>query len=318
MTALALEPQPLAFRVRPPADECFDSWIDRVAAAHETTRPLLFRHLGLEVALASLDLARGVRGLASDQHFAVYQMIGQLAWAVQIEAQQIESTFLNIDASAVLPRRQRRYVCPRCWQQARQDGRALIIRKEWILRMSWRCQAHDLPLCRLPTAEGPIPERGRDGWLSAALARAESLRWGLTYRPRLVEWNAEGIDRLERASRKRFKGEKQAYVDRFQANLFHFAHDRIAMLALAHSCMGKATWGFERLVALDLPERPGQEAMTLRPPKLSPRSWRIGKGRSRCRSYDAGALDLVLAYTHLQVRRDARARIEAQFGRFLP
>ena len=33
MTVHALEPQPLAFRVRPQADECFDSWIDRVAAA---------------------------------------------------------------------------------------------------------------------------------------------------------------------------------------------------------------------------------------------------------------------------------------------
>ena len=251
MTAHALEPQPLAFRVRPQADECFDSWIDRVAAAHETTRLALFRHLGLETALASMDLARGTRGLANEQYFAADQMIGQLAWAVQIEAHQVEDTFLNVQASAVLPRRQRRYVCPRCWQQAWQDGRAPIIRKEWILRMSWRCQVHDLPLCRLPVADGAMSERAVGSWLSGALARAESLRWGLETRPRLVEWNAEGVDRLVRASRKRFKGEKQAYVDRFQANLFHFAHDRIAMLALAHSRVGKATWGFERLVALE-------------------------------------------------------------------
>jgi len=292
MTALALEPQSLAFRVRPQADECFDSWIDRVAVAHETTRTSLFRHLGIDVALAGMDLARGTRDLSSDQHFVVYEMIGQLAWAVQIEAQQVEGTFLNVEASAVLPRRQRRYVCPRCWQQAHRDGQALIIHKEWILRMSWRCRAHDLPLCRLPAVEGAMSERAADAWLSGAVARAESLRWGLDFRPRLFAWNAEGLGRLVRASRKRFKGEKQAYVDRFQANLFHFAHDRIVMLALAHSRVSKATWGFERLVALELPERPGRKAMTLQPPKPSPRSWRIGKGRDRLRSYEAGALDI--------------------------
>lgn len=316
MTVHALEPQPLAFRVRPQADECFDSWIDRVAAAHETTRPALFRHLGLETALASMDLARGTCGLANEQYFAVYQMIGQLAWAVQIEPQQIEGTFLNVEASAVLPRLERRYVCSRCWQQASQDGRAPIIRKEWILRMSWRCQVHDLPLCRLPVADGAMSKRAVGSWLSGTLARAESLRWGLELRPRLVEWNAEGVARLVRASRKRFKGEKQAYVDRFQANLFHFAHDRIAMLALAHSRVGKATWGFERLVALKLPERPGREVMTLKPPKLPPRRWRIGKRRLPSASYNVGALDIVLAYAHLRVRRDAQTQVEAQFGRF--
>jgi hypothetical protein len=243
MTAHALEPQPLAFRVRPQADECFDSWIDRVAAAHETTRPALFRHLGLESALATMDMARGTRGLAVDQYFAVDQMIGQLAWAVQVEPQQVEDTFLNVEASAVLPRRQRRYVCPRCWQQAWQDGRAPIIRKEWIWRMSWRCRHHDFPLCRLPAMEGMMSERARRAWIDKALAKAENLHQGLDYRSRLIEWNAEGVDRLLRANRKRFKGEKQAYVDRFQANLFHFAHDRIAMLALAHSQCGKGDLG---------------------------------------------------------------------------
>lgn len=305
MTVHALEPQPLAFRVRPQTDECFDSWIDRVAAAHETTRPELFRHLGLETKLASMDLARGTCGLANEQYFAVYQMIGQLAWAVQIEPQQVEGTFLNVEASAVLPRRQRRYVCPRCWQQAWQDGRAPIICKEWILRMSWRCQVHDLPLCRLPVAEGAMSTQAVGSWLSSALARAERLRWGLELRPRLVEWNAEGVDRLVRASRKRFKGEKQAYLDRFQANLFHFACDRIAMLALAHSRLGKATCGFERLVSLDLPQYTTREVMTLRPLTPSPQSWRIGKGRRLLRRYDCKVIDLAMTYAHLRVRRSA-------------
>ena len=50
MIALGLEPEPLAFRVRPLADECFDSWIDRVTRAHETTRAALFRHVEAQMA----------------------------------------------------------------------------------------------------------------------------------------------------------------------------------------------------------------------------------------------------------------------------
>lgn len=119
-------------------------------------------------------------------------------------------------------------------------------------------------------------------------------------------------------SRKRFKGEKQAYVERFQANLYHFACDRIAMLALAHSRVGKATWGFERLVSLDLPQGTGREAMTLRPPTPSPRSWRIGKGRRLLRRYDCKVLDLVMTYARLRERRDAQTQVEAKFGRFAP
>ena len=43
---------------------------------------------------------------------------------------------------------------------------------------------------------------------------------------------------------------------------------------------------------------------------------RIGKGFDRPRNYEAGALDILLAYAHLQARRDGQARAEAQFGRF--
>jgi hypothetical protein len=318
MTALALEPQPLAFRVRPQADECFDSWIDRVADAHEATRITLFRHLGVDAALAALDFARGMRGIPIDQQFAVHQMIGQLAWAVHIEPEQIESTFLNVDASAVLPRRLRRYVCPGCWQEARREGRAAIIRKEWILRMSWRCRLHDIPLVRLPVVEETMSGGTVDAWLVGALAEAESLRRGLGYRPRLVEWNVAGIDGLLRASRKRFKGEKQGYLDRFLKNRFHFARHRIAMLALAHSRVDKATWGFEQLVAMELPERPGQNEATLQPPRRLPRSWRIGKGRGRRGTFEADVLEVLLAYAHLRDRRDAPRRVDAQFDRHLP
>ena len=65
MIDLGLEPEPLAFRVRPQADECFDSWVDRLAGAHDTDRAGLLRHLGLDPALARIDLACGRGGLGA-------------------------------------------------------------------------------------------------------------------------------------------------------------------------------------------------------------------------------------------------------------
>ena len=51
------EIEPLAFRVRPLPEECFESWLRRLAARHETTPKALFRHLGIDAALADRDLA---------------------------------------------------------------------------------------------------------------------------------------------------------------------------------------------------------------------------------------------------------------------
>ncbi len=45
------EIEPLAFRVRPLPEECFESWLRRLAARHETTPKALFRHLGIDAAL---------------------------------------------------------------------------------------------------------------------------------------------------------------------------------------------------------------------------------------------------------------------------
>lgn len=172
------EAEPLALRVRPQAEECFDSWIERVAVAHETTQGALFRHLGIDAKLASQDLARGTSGVALEHHFAVNRTVGQLAWAVQAEPEQIQSTFLDVnDAALLLPRRLRRFACARCWQDALRDGRPRIIRKEWILQMSWRCRGHDLPLSKVPVIDGATTDQEVHAWLGSALAAAESLRW---------------------------------------------------------------------------------------------------------------------------------------------
>ena len=146
MMELGLDPEPLAFRIRPQPDECFNSWIGRVAIAHEITRSALLRHLGIDPAMAGMDLALGKRGFGEVWHGGVDRLVEQLAWAVQTEPARIAATFLGCDAAALLPRRLRAYACARCWYEALRAGKPRIIRREWILRASWRCRQHGLPL----------------------------------------------------------------------------------------------------------------------------------------------------------------------------
>jgi hypothetical protein len=312
------EPEPLALRILPESGECFDSWIERVAAAHETNRPMLFRHLGIDESMAKLDLARGTFGLPVAEHFPILLMVGRLAWAVQTEADIVEATFLNADGSMLLPRRLRRYVCVHCWQEAGRNGRPPIILKQWILRMSWRCRLHDLPLCLAPMAVGRTADPDWSDWLGGALARVESLRGGLDYRVRFIEWNAICLDKLARGCRKRIKGPQQSYLERFQANLFHFSHDRIAMLALAHSRKGGAVWGFERLTTIGLPERPEPHAESLKrpkPPKRAMRQRTVHNHLTVRRATLMEPIAVLRAYADLRQRRDDRVMAQARFGR---
>ena len=74
------EIEPLAFRVRPLAGECFESWLHRLAARHETTRKALFSHLGIETALATCDLASLADGTAERRRV----IVERLAWATAL------------------------------------------------------------------------------------------------------------------------------------------------------------------------------------------------------------------------------------------
>ena len=313
------ELEPLALRVRPQDEECFDSWIERLAVAHDTTRGALFRHLGIDASLATLDLAQGTRGVAREHHVAMLQTVAQLAWAVQAEWEQIQGTFLDVVGAVLLPRRLRHYVCARCWQDALREGRPRIIHKEWILRMSWRCRRHDLPLSKLPVIDGATTDQDVRSWLGGALTGAESLRWGLDYREAMIERNEVCLDKLIRQSRRRLKGRQQDYGDRFGANHFHFARDRIAMLALAHSQAGRGVWGFERLIACGLAERPGRNVESLKAPSPAKRlaaRWRAGQASAPRRAFEAELLPVLLAYAHVRERRDAKALAQARFGHF--
>lgn len=293
-----LEPEPLAFRVRPQAEECVDSWLDRLTAAHETTRSALFRHLGINPALASMDLARGKVGLDPTWHAALDHLVERLAWAVQTGSARVEQSFLACEAEALLPRRLRRYACARCWYEARLEGKPLIILREWILRACWRCSLHEAPLSDMAEIGrwDEAPRRRID--LVDLVFRAERLRWKIPVRPGAIWTNATFIETLVgSAEGQDMTPPARSYQEKFSANLFHYSADRIALLVLAHSGRPRGVRRFERLIATRLPERPTPGGGTLDPEKRSYR--RMSHASSRPRAFAASLYDLLCAYSAL-------------------
>lgn len=131
---------PLAFRVLPQPEEFFDSWLDRLAQRHDTSRNDLFEFLGLEAGIARLDLASGLETIASAASIVV---IERLAWAVQCKVSVVQATFVPASGMYLLPPRVRYYGCPQCWLESCQSGRPLMILREWVLRQSWHCRMHE-------------------------------------------------------------------------------------------------------------------------------------------------------------------------------
>ncbi len=140
------DPEPLAFRVKPRQDEAFDSWIGRLASSHEVSRAELYSHLDCDRRLASLDLARGILAVSSQNRSAFNRLIDKLAWSVQTEREFIEATFVSAPDAALLPPTSRQFGCAKCWHDALDRGQPLIIKREWVLRASWLCSRHHLPL----------------------------------------------------------------------------------------------------------------------------------------------------------------------------
>lgn len=320
MIALGLEPEPLAFRVRPLADECFDSWIDRMIRVHETTRAALFRHVGIEPALAGYDLARGAQGLDVAWHSAFANLVERLAWAVQCESGRISATFLACEATDVLPRRLRRYACARCWYEAGRAGKPMIVHREWILRASWRCQKHELPLsdmASLLTDGAGMPSQSD---LGLAIIAAERRRWAYQVRPGAIPQNAAELAYLVGSSDWHgLRPPNKRYHARFAANQFHFSADRIALLALAHGNRHALARRFERLVAGRLPERPTVGGGVQAHAKVPYRLRTCAQPKPTSRWMAPGMLDLLRAYAWVRERRDIEvaraAAFERHFGR---
>lgn len=314
MIVLGLEPEPLAFRVRPLGDECFDSWIDRLTRAHETTRAALFRHVGIEPALAGLDLARGARGLDVVWHSAFANLVERLGWAVQCEISRVSATFLVCEANDVLPRRLRRYACARCWYEAGRAGKPMIVHREWILRASWRCQKHELPLsdmASLLTDGAGMPSQSD---LGLAIIAAERRRWAYQVRPGAIPQNAAELAYLVGSSDWHGLGPpNKRYHARFAANQFHFSADRIGLLALAHGNRQALAGRFERLVAARLPERPTLGGGVQAPAKQPYRLRACAPPKPASRWIAPGFLDLLRAYAWVRERRDTEVARAAAF-----
>jgi hypothetical protein len=311
MITFGLEPEPLAFRVRPLVDECFDSWIDRVAFAHEATRSALFRHLGIEPALAGQDLARGRRGLGAAWYAAFDGLVERLAWAVQCEKERISATFLACEASALLPRGLRHYACARCWYEARRAGKPEFIRREWILRASWRCREHGVPLSDMGKAPDEPGGRLSLAQLARLVVLAEDSLAMATPSQKAIRRNSAALAQLARRSEwQRHRAIDLAYRDRFAANVFHFSAARIAMLALAHGRRDAAPRRFETLISQALPERP-MPGGGLVDQKLPYRLQDAFKGKPRLHWMAPDLLSLLCAYGTLRVRQDQEAELQA-------
>ena len=109
------EIEPLAYRVRPMAGECFESWLQRLAARHETTRKALFAHLGIETVLAACDLASSAYGTAQRHRV----MVERLAWATALPEKAISRTLVGCTRGDLLPPALRSIGCPQCWLEAK-------------------------------------------------------------------------------------------------------------------------------------------------------------------------------------------------------
>lgn len=140
----------LAYRVKPLPGECFESWLRRLTERHETTRKALFRHLGIETALADYDLGSSA-DWDPERRMA---MVARLAWATMVPEKAIMRTFVGCARADLLPPALRSIGCARCWLEWLASGAPWRIERGWILRVATRCERHELLLTDLREVMG--------------------------------------------------------------------------------------------------------------------------------------------------------------------
>lgn len=311
-----LEPETLSFPIKPRRHEAFDGWLGRLTDAHRISRAQLFRHLQIDPCLASLDLARGKDGLVPAMHLACDAMVQRLAWAVEVDPERIVAMFLGCEASALLPSTHRRYVCAQCWYEAQRAGGPLIVRREWILRASWRCGMHGLPLIDMRIV--PPEAMGQQLWacLARAAMRSRKIQRKIKPTPRALEKNKAVVDYLiEPGDWAGLAPPHQTYRARFVANRYHFTGDRIAMLALAHSTRSKGARQFERIIASKLPETPLPGGGTKTPVRTALRLRTCGLPKPKS-EWTSDVFALIAAYGAARQRRDLENELAAVFVRY--
>jgi hypothetical protein len=241
------EREPLAFRVKPLPGECFDSWLQRLAARHETTRKALFCHLGIKKGLADRDLASSADGYAERRK----AMVERLAWAAAVPEKAIYRTFVGCHRGDLLPPALRTIGCAQCWLDWLASGAPWRIERGWILRVAMRCERHDLLLTDLRAAIGLGRSIAARRLLEEMVDRTrEDMARFAFVKTRLASNLA--ISRAQiRGSRPFPYGFSQRYMAALVGNRFHYASSRHLLLAALHSSNVVEAERMDRLFRFD-------------------------------------------------------------------
>ena len=241
------EIEPLAYRVRPMAGECFESWLQRLAARHETTRKALFAHLGIETVLAACDLASSAYGTAQRHRV----MVERLAWATALPEKAISRTLVGCTRGDLLPPALRSIGCPQCWLDWLESGAPWRIERNWILRVALRCEHHDLLLTDLRSIVVLGRTMAAKRLLEETVDRTGEQMARFTLVATRLAWNRV----ISRAHLRGSEPNSYAFSRRYMAalvgNRFHFAPSRHLLLAALHSSNVEQAERVERLFRFD-------------------------------------------------------------------
>lgn len=126
----------------------------------------------------------------------------------------------------------------------------LIIKRDWILRASWQCAEHRLPLAALGGTMANRPYWPGLRWLEMHVAAAERLRRRNPVPLSLEQRNENLVAHLLGKSTRGMRRGEYGYQLRFEENVFHLSRARIALLLAAHSDRVHSAVRFEHFVAL--------------------------------------------------------------------
>lgn len=225
------EIEPLAYRVRPLPGECFESWLRRLAARHETTREALFGHLGIDKALAVRDLASSAEGVLEQRR----AIVERLAWATMVPEKAILRTFVGCPRSDLLPPALRAIGCAQCWLDWLESGMPWRIERGWILRVALRCERHELLLTDLRA----VLDLGRSiaarRLLEDTVDRTREQMARFAFVKTRLAWNLVISRAHIRGKQPISYGFSKRYKAVLVGNRFHYAPSRHLLLAALHS-----------------------------------------------------------------------------------
>lgn len=223
--------EPLAFRIRPRREECFDSWIDRLVTKHETTRRALYEHLEIDPSLAGIDLASTSRILPD----RLDHLVERLAWATLMPESAVRRTFVACPRMNILPPGLRTFGCAECWLDWHREGVPLRISRQWIFKVSTWCSKHKLLLTNLRRIKAMSKQQTID---SALLTMVEQTRVEMS----AFSLSSERLALTGRLVRARITGQaidlyaaEKPFVAALASNRFHFTTVRHLLLASLHS-----------------------------------------------------------------------------------